>query len=120
METNFLNKFKLIWVVQSPAQKYICFPHPQITSISLAVSFQMRAFRDRQTRGMRCGGRGQRRACEGWQGGLLSVVYLSTRTNGVEAYGEIAWSWRPKLASSLAEVVFGSTGSDKTVDARRR
>jgi hypothetical protein len=40
LKTDFLNRIKLIWAVQSLPQKYFCFPEPQIKSISIAVSPQ--------------------------------------------------------------------------------
>jgi hypothetical protein len=40
-KSNFLNRIKLIWVVQSSPQKYIASRRTQITAIFLAVSFPL-------------------------------------------------------------------------------
>jgi hypothetical protein len=50
-QRNLLNWIKLIWVVQSPAQKYSGSLLTQITSISTAIPAQHEgAFRDRHER----------------------------------------------------------------------
>jgi len=51
-KANFLSRIKLIWVVQTSAQKYSASPAPQITSISPAVSSHWRGgSRSSRTRG---------------------------------------------------------------------
>ena len=60
LKTNFLNRIKLIWGVQSFLKKYFGFSEPQITSISIAVSPHRGACHDRRIRGVRCDGRKRR------------------------------------------------------------
>jgi hypothetical protein len=40
-KSNFLNRINVIWVVQSPRQKYIASRRTQITAILPAVSFPL-------------------------------------------------------------------------------
>ena len=62
---NLLNNFRLIWVIQPPAQKYFAFPHPQISGYFRAVpSRQEGRIASRHERGTGCGGRRQRQARE--------------------------------------------------------
>ena len=66
-----LNNFRLIWVIQPPAQKYSAFPPPQISGFFRAVpSRQEGRIARRHERGTGCGGRSsvRREAC--LQGGL--------------------------------------------------
>ena len=59
-ERNFLSRIKLIWVVQSPCEKYFDSLPRQITSRSRAFRPDGGAYRDRHERGAGCDGRGQR------------------------------------------------------------
>src|SRR5207245_4194900 len=63
---DLLNNFRLIWVIQPPAQKYSAFLHPQISGLFRAVpSRQEGRIARRHERGTGCGGRGsvRREAC---------------------------------------------------------
>jgi hypothetical protein len=51
------NDRKLIWVVQTPSQKYFSFPRTQINGLSLPSRPEQGAYHDRHLRGMGCGGR---------------------------------------------------------------
>src|SRR5216683_2817817 len=75
------------------SEKYL-FPLTQIRSRTLAVSFHRGAYRDRQRRGMGCGGRGSVRRATWSQGGFLWACERSNGelTNDVAAYGEVVWS----------------------------
>ena len=77
-----LNNFRPIWVIQSPAQKYSAFPHPQISGFFCAVpSRQEGRIARRHERGTGCDGRGsvRREAClQGEQ--LVSVSRRAGRT----------------------------------------
>ena len=56
---NLRSDFNVIWVVQSPRQKYFAGPVGQISATSSPRPFPARgAYRDRHERGMGCGGRG--------------------------------------------------------------
>ncbi len=60
---NLLNNFRLIWVIQPPAQKYSAFHRPQISGSFRAVpSRQEGRIARRHERGTGCGGRRQRQA----------------------------------------------------------
>src|SRR3954464_2911026 len=68
---NLLNNFRLIWVIQSPAQKYSAFHPTQISGYFRAVpSRQEGRIARRHERGTGCGGRSsvRRDACS--QGGF--------------------------------------------------
>jgi hypothetical protein len=55
---DFLNRFKLIWVVQSLLQRYIAFHRPQISGYFRAVSTRQEGrIARRHERGTGCGGR---------------------------------------------------------------
>jgi hypothetical protein len=58
VQRDLLNWIKLIWVVQSLAQKYFYSLLTQITSISAAVPPHRGAYRDRHGREAGCDGRG--------------------------------------------------------------
>jgi hypothetical protein len=60
---NLLNNFRLIWVIQPPAQKYSALHRPQISGSFCAVpSRQEGRIARRHERGTGCGGRRQRQA----------------------------------------------------------
>ena len=125
VETNFLNKFNLIWVVQSPFAKinlFSCTPNHFYNPRRL-VPHEGR-FAIVTTRGMRCGGRGQRRACDARCAGRIALRESIDRHAGrtaLAAYGEMVWSWHPTLVSSLAEVFVRPNRARTTpVIARRR
>ena len=60
---NLLNNFRLIWVIQPPAQKYSALHRPQISGYFCAVpSRQEGRIARRHERGTGCGGRRQRQA----------------------------------------------------------
>ena len=82
-------------------EKYSAFFLTQIIGVFIAVPSHRGAARDRHGRGAGCGGRFGCWALS-WtmQGGLRSVSGPGkTPTTMLRAYGEVAWSWRPLLAS---------------------
>jgi len=77
---NFLNQFKLIWPVQSPAKKYFAFAVGQIKNISprlVPMEGRLAIVKD-----------AGRDAVDAVASGTQSCV----RTNGAFADGEIVWS----------------------------
>ena len=82
-QANFLNNFKLIWVVQTATQKYSAFQNWQISCINpLSPCRQEGRFAIVTKRGAGCDGRLRRQACFGEPG------------ENAAAYGEVVWSWR--------------------------
>jgi hypothetical protein len=72
---NFLNRFSLIWAVQSLIKKDSGFPNTQITCISLAIPFHLR---------------GVSRSSRTLERDAVDVD--APLTNGVDADGEVVWS----------------------------
>jgi len=75
--SKFVCPLKLIWGVQSLAQKYSSFVFTEIDVHSARSAPTQGAYRDRHERGAECGGRG-----------------LCRVTSGADADGEVVWSWR--------------------------
>jgi hypothetical protein len=57
VKINFLNQINVICPVQSPMQKYFCFPELKSALYSRHPVPSKGAFRDRHKRGAGCGGR---------------------------------------------------------------
>jgi hypothetical protein len=57
-KSNFVRRFKLIWVVQSLAQKYFPFVFSALVVCLPCSAPTQGAYRDRHERGAECGGRG--------------------------------------------------------------
>ncbi len=83
-KSNFAWPFKLIWPVQSPAQKFFYFVFFEIGDSS-ALSRLGKGRTRRHERGAGCDGRGD----------------VDT-TSDVAADGEVVWSWRPDAGAKLA------------------
>src|SRR5216683_1926804 len=97
---NLLNRFNLICLVQSRAQKQIASSFPQSMASFHHPGPARGAYASSRTLGRGCDGResvaraGDRRA------GQLVSGRTVRRTSGVVADGEVVWSWHPLLVSS--------------------
>jgi hypothetical protein len=99
-----LKRINVIWVVQSPSQKYSRSLPTQITCISLAIPAHTEGrFAIVTDVGLGCDGRGRRQR----RGRYLRTA----KSCGPDA---------PTLASSVAEGDVGPNGPDTPVSARRR
>ena len=75
LPANFLNRIKLIWVVQIFTKKYSGFHRTQITGLCLSSRSARGAFGHRHER---------------WDG--MRWMRSAQLTNGADAYGEVVWS----------------------------
>ena len=111
-KSNLLNRFNLIWVVQSSSQIYSASPSPQISGYFRAVSSRQEGRIAIVTNARRdavdaaalarkvVAGRDQtRERC------------TARKTNGAVAYGKTVWSRHPWLVPSCAEAKSARPGS---------
>jgi hypothetical protein len=100
VQTNFLNHFNLIWVVQSVREKQIASHRPQISGISRVVPPRKRGVR--VVTNVECGMRWtlRRRARKSIAGRPTVSDRKRARRATQEAYGKAVWSWHPLLVLS--------------------
>jgi hypothetical protein len=97
VKINFLNNFRLIWVVQSFEKKFTACDLTQISCMSATVSPTEGRIAIVTNAGGDAVDAASVARARGLQGGLLFVSdHLARKTNDADADGEDVWSWRLK------------------------
>jgi hypothetical protein len=102
LNCDFVNRFNVIWVVQSLYTKIFRFPFPLNQWLSCAIPAREEGRTRRHERWARDAVDAKvSRALMKSQGGLNLVSDLPARkTSGTIADGEVVWSWHPLLMPS--------------------